>query len=333
MSGATDRRCALWMRHVVGRPRHSAGGTVCAVLLFAASALHAQSGGPYRIRKSTIDGGGVTAIAGGEYTSSGTVGQPDATTIAGGAFVLYGGFWSPAFLTPDPVTAEAPAISRVRFISFVVPASAAGTQTALRVELASLHHPSNPPPGTPNFSAMEGEFLYVNSLFGGTLCVDSNSLLTYYRCGQLSCQPEYRGWAMDLSQTTSPPSPAGLIHVTGQAVVPSSTYHVSHLAAACGPAPGANLCATASAPLAVATSRWGDQGSGGGGPPDGSANVVDIGLVVDNVKGLATSLPEHRAWLKNPTNIAGVSVNVVDIGLAVDAVKGLAYPYGIVGCP
>lgn len=310
-----------------------AGLLVAAGALSAAAPANAQSGGAYVIKKSTIDGGGVTAAAGGAYVSSGTVGQPDAVTIAGGVYLLYGGFWSPASLAPDMPSPETPPLGKVRHLSFVVPSTSLGTSTALRVELTSLHHPSNPPPGTPNFAAFEGQFRYVNSFFGGTLCVDSITFESYYRCGRLGCEPEYRDWAADLMEPTNPPSQAGLIHVTGEMVVPSSTYHVSHIAAACGSAPGANVCAIASAPFAVSTSRWGDVAGSGGGPPDGLQNVLDIGQVVDNVKAISTSLPEVRAWLKNPTNVAGVSVNVVDIGLVVDSVKGFAYPYSIPACP
>jgi hypothetical protein len=49
----------------------------------------------YEITRSTIDGGGVMRSAGGEFELSGTIGQPDAGTMTGGAFELNGGFWFP----------------------------------------------------------------------------------------------------------------------------------------------------------------------------------------------------------------------------------------------
>ena len=53
---------------------------------------------------STIDGGGGVS-SGGDYTLSGTIGQPDAGTMSGGAYLLAGGFWSdwtPCFVNlPD----------------------------------------------------------------------------------------------------------------------------------------------------------------------------------------------------------------------------------------
>src|SRR2546426_11429414 len=47
----------------------------------------------YSIDWFTIDGGGGTS-SGGQFTLSGTVGQPDAGTLTGGNFELEGGFWS-----------------------------------------------------------------------------------------------------------------------------------------------------------------------------------------------------------------------------------------------
>src|SRR6266446_4819488 len=62
------------------------------ISLWAASAV-AQT---YSIDWFTIDGGGGTS-AGGPYSLSGTIGQPDAGTLSGGNFVLDGGFWGGAF--------------------------------------------------------------------------------------------------------------------------------------------------------------------------------------------------------------------------------------------
>ncbi len=50
-------------------------------------------GQPFSIDWYTIDGGGGTST-GGVYTLSGTIGQPDAGTMAAGNFALRGGFWS-----------------------------------------------------------------------------------------------------------------------------------------------------------------------------------------------------------------------------------------------
>ncbi len=66
---------------------------ISALAIFAAlafsSAAHAQ---PFAIDWYTVDGGGGTS-AGGSFTLSGTIGQPDAGVMSGGSFTLSGGFW------------------------------------------------------------------------------------------------------------------------------------------------------------------------------------------------------------------------------------------------
>ena len=65
-------------------------GLLCLVA-FSSVNSPAQS---YSIDWFTIDGGGGTS-AGGVYSISGTIGQPDAgPTMTGGNFTLTGGFWS-----------------------------------------------------------------------------------------------------------------------------------------------------------------------------------------------------------------------------------------------
>ncbi len=63
-------------------------GAICASVC-AASPVAAQ----FAIRSYTIDSGGGTQSAGGAFTVGGTIGQPDAGLLAGGAFSLGGGFW------------------------------------------------------------------------------------------------------------------------------------------------------------------------------------------------------------------------------------------------
>lgn len=66
---------------------------LAAFLLLASVAL-AQSGGGYDLSWNTVDGGGHTFSAGGDYILGGTIGQPDAGLLSGGGYVLGGGFWS-----------------------------------------------------------------------------------------------------------------------------------------------------------------------------------------------------------------------------------------------
>jgi hypothetical protein len=61
----------------------------------------AQSGGPYSIPRSTIEGGGGEST-GGIYTLNGIIGQSDASTesATGGPYSLTGGFYASANVSP-----------------------------------------------------------------------------------------------------------------------------------------------------------------------------------------------------------------------------------------
>jgi hypothetical protein len=65
------------------------------VLLAVASLVWAQSG-PLEIPWFTIDGGGGVASTGGDFSLSGSVGQPDTIAAVGSVFGLRGGFWDAA---------------------------------------------------------------------------------------------------------------------------------------------------------------------------------------------------------------------------------------------
>ena len=63
-------------------------------LVVGTATAQAQSGGGYDLDWWTVDGGGATSSAGGSYSLSGTIGQPDAGTSTGGTYTLSGGFWT-----------------------------------------------------------------------------------------------------------------------------------------------------------------------------------------------------------------------------------------------
>jgi len=72
------------------------------LLTLAGSALcHAQSGGPWAITSSTLDGGGASST-GGVWKVTGTIGQADASTqkATSGGWAVAGGFWPGAVAVP-----------------------------------------------------------------------------------------------------------------------------------------------------------------------------------------------------------------------------------------
>jgi hypothetical protein len=102
----------------------------------------------YSIDWATLDGGGGTS-AGGVYSVSGTVGQPDAGGLmAGASYTLQGGFW-PGLVVP--ATGDAPAL----FIQFsganLIVSWPGGTSDYVLEETDSLSAPawSAAPGGNP----------------------------------------------------------------------------------------------------------------------------------------------------------------------------------------
>jgi hypothetical protein len=79
---------------------------VLLALLLAPLAVQAQS---YSIDWFIIDGGGGGTSVGGEYSVSGTIGQPDAGTMTNGYYTLVGGFWGVVLARREP-----PPVLRIR---------------------------------------------------------------------------------------------------------------------------------------------------------------------------------------------------------------------------
>lgn len=79
------------------------------LLALAGAGLLLQAG-DFTLDWWTVDAGGGTST-GGVYAVRGTIGQPDAGTLAGGDYPLTGGFWSILAVVPSP---EAPTLTITR---------------------------------------------------------------------------------------------------------------------------------------------------------------------------------------------------------------------------
>jgi len=64
------------------------------------------AGAGYRIQSSSLDGGTPVASDGDGYHLRGSVGQPDAGTLAANGYVLRGGFWPGAAAANDLIFAD-----------------------------------------------------------------------------------------------------------------------------------------------------------------------------------------------------------------------------------
>jgi hypothetical protein len=63
-------------------------------LALAVAPVLAETAATYDLSWWTVDSGGVTGLTYGDYTLSGTVGQPDASSLSNGDYDLTGGFWA-----------------------------------------------------------------------------------------------------------------------------------------------------------------------------------------------------------------------------------------------
>lgn len=202
-------------------------------------------------------------------------------------------------------------------------------QTALRVTLESLHHVTPPYAGglATDFSAVEGEFRWIGP---PTQYFESTSDGIPFFASQLQCVPYYHDW-----------STVGLLHVFGDAIVPSSSYRIETLAATC--LGQEDSCTAVSTPVELTTGRWGDVVAPFN-PPNATVqpDVTDIGALVNKFSNAPGAPIKARAFLAgapgNPFGQITHEVINVDFGFShisacVDAFRGVPYPYMIATCP
>ncbi|MEK6799298.1 MAG: serine protease [Planctomycetota bacterium] len=221
---------------------------------------------------------------------------------------------------PDaPIDEPAPA-PKNRYISFT-PGNA-GRSTAIRVTLASLHHPDPPyVPGVPtsDFSEFEGTAMWVG--LAEEFPERDLPPQTFF-AATLQCEPYYADW-----------SSINVLQVYGSEILPSSLYLVDAIEEACDVANPANF----SPALAVVTARWGDVAFPWQQPSPAlltEPNVRDVTAAVDRIKQLIGSIPKYAGQLQPHVVNPVANMNVLDLASVVDAVKSSGYPFpGPFGCP
>lgn len=204
--------------------------------------------------------------------------------------------------------------SKNRFISFSNPAVGL---TALRVTLLSLHHVSPPYTRGPSvpFTQFEGQELYVGA---PTRYVESRAGGIPWYASRLQCEPYYHDW-----------STVGLLHVTGEAVVPSSTYEIEIISRNC--LHNEIDCTDVSYPLFLETSRWGDVVNTGGSQSQSQTDFDDISALMNKFRD-APGAPNKPMGLLAGINDWGTldpkpELNYTHISVAVDAFRGAPYPH------
>lgn len=225
---------------------------------------------------------------------------------------------------PPPAIADPSGLNKVRFISFSV---VGGTgETALRVNLTSLHNVVPPYTGQPTvpYSAFEGQSVWVGA---PTTFVESAASQIPFKSATTQCTPFYHDWNTE-----------GLIHVRGSAIVPSSIYNVENVSLACQGSEGTPACLSGgtnvSAPLAINTTRWGDAETPYNPPsPTTQPDLADVGSMVNKFRGAPGAPIKARVIIQSNDlfgNITDAAMSV-DFGFShiaacVDGFRGQAYP-------
>ncbi len=224
----------------------------------------------------------------------------------------------------DP-QADPSGMVKTRFVSVVVPATpsttAAGASTALRVTLTNLHEVNPPYSGgsAADFSSFEGQFRWVGP---PTQYQESASSSETFYASALQCTPHYRDW-----------STVGLLHITGQGVLPSSVYTIENYAPTCMGNEG--TCPDVSEPLELVTGRWGDIVAPYSPPsPTIQPDIADIAALVDKFKNVLGAPIKAQAVIAGNDPDLSQDVDFTQISACVDAFKGLPYPFsGPAICP
>ena len=105
----------------------------------------AQSGGEYNLNWNTMDGGGGNS-QGQTYAVSGTIGQSDTGSGAGGDFRLDGGFWAPSAKGSETLT---PTVTPTNTVTMIY----TSTPTSTITMTATLPVPTETSTGTPTVTA------------------------------------------------------------------------------------------------------------------------------------------------------------------------------------
>lgn len=273
----------------------------CALFLFTSSTSKSQAARPFN------NGRPISGVADNNGTAKEfeVENQHDPQNDMGGA--------AADLVTPAVPMADPAGTTKNRFISFAIPEPGLA---ALRVTLVSLHHVEPPYTNGPTipFTQFEGQSLYVGP---PTRYIESRASALPLYSSNLQCEPHYQDW-----------STVGVLHVTGEAVVPSSIYEIQSVSGSCRD--NEENCEALSIALTLETTRWGDIiyfDAGPGEYPD----FGDISALIDKFRDEPGAPPKAGALLAGVTARGtlslGSDLNIAHIAIAVDAFQGLPYPY------
>jgi len=221
---------------------------------------------------------------------------------------------------PPTPSGDPTGVKKPRAISLSVPGgaatAAAGETTAIRVLLTTLH---NVDPAYDNgnnlpipYTQFEGQAMWAGP---PVQYFESNSDPTAFMASKLQCTPYYQDW-----------SAISLLHIVGEAILPSSTFDAEILDASCMGIE--DTCTAVSAPLTALTARHGDVYHV---PPALKPNFGDINSLVSKYQNKLGAPIKVRARMStgNPRGLISLSTDVgfADIAADVAAYQGAPYPF------
>jgi len=219
---------------------------------------------------------------------------------------------------PMPLAEEFP-VKKNRYVTFT-PVNYS-CNTAIRITLVSLHHPDPPTLGSPDFTEFEGQVRWAGP---PNIFAESASGRFFLAASQVQCEPYFTDWSSGVPGSS-------LLHLFGNAIVPSSTYLIEVVGDDCVDLNDPSCYSDA---LEVHTGRWGDivsplQNVDGSHQP----TIADVMAVVRKWKGNLEPI-KASAQLKNNVPNPSNNVNISDVFLGANAWRGFPYPYdGPASCP
>lgn len=207
-----------------------------------------------------------------------------------------------------------------RYLSMAVPPEAG--DVAIFVKVIEMFRP-DPPYALSvevyDLSEFDGAVRWVGP---PSICNERHGQPGQFVCAKLQCEPYYTdAWGSEV------------IHVTSGDIMPSSTFEVRTVPVECRDQE--DNCSHYSAPLNLATQRWGDVVPSfqvPGGPP-GSAtqpNILDISAIVNKLVGLP-AIAQSEAHLNSTAPDPDGGISVLEVSFIIDAMKGAA-PINLYPC-
>lgn len=199
-------------------------------------------------------------------------------------------------------------VPKNRYVSFTP--SNVGCNSAIRVKLTSLYHPNPKDTPRPDISSFEGEYRWVGPASSYQESEGISDIL--FTAAETQCDPYFANW-----------STINMLHVFGDAILPSSSYEIQMVDQSCADLNDSNCY---SDPLIVTTGKWGDVSAPFAQNAPSQPNISDVLAIVDKWLGFMNPLLVHAQLQPNIPD-PSFNVGIREILLTQDAWLGTLYSF------